>query len=227
MSKIIHIYIVLLFLPAIIFGQEVSLSKVEHYKENPDKFFYKVPTNNPGSEYLGEIEVVGISQNTQEVFSKIYKKAKQVGANSFSLKPVPNIDGTIKKFDASHYYLNLYYTESKNIPGQDNTTYIVSSENKSQKISLNNKIVEFKPRTFCKIILQEGEVYSISTRKLLGSRIKVSYSPHQKGQYFQISSFKVGQNPLGTYGIYVKSGDIISLERSYAEFLTLIYEEIN
>ena len=72
--------------------------------------------------------------------------------------------------------------------------------------------------------LLPGEVYSISTRKLLGSTIKLTAQNNQPVQYFQISGFGVNTNQNGTPGVNLKSGDIVRLEQSYAQFITTIYE---
>lgn len=224
MNNTPYIYIVAFFLSTFVFGQQVTLSKVEHYKENSDKVLYKVLAGNPNSEYLGEIEVQGATNNHEETFAKIYKKAKQIGANSFSLKTTYNIDDTENKLEESHYFLNLYYTETKNLPKEDNTIYIIASK-KKQKISINNKVVEFLPKTYCQFFLTQGITYVISTRKLLGSTIKITYSPGQPVQYFQISPLKVSQNQYGTAGINLKSGDINTLDRSFAEFLTIFFKD--
>jgi hypothetical protein len=51
--------------------------------------------------------VNGFSNDDVTVFGEVYKKAKQIGANSFSLKPIENVDGTFKNFN-----LDLLYSES-------------------------------------------------------------------------------------------------------------------
>jgi hypothetical protein len=40
--------------------------------------------------------VNGFSNDDVTVFGEVYKKAKQIGANSFSLKPIENVDGTFR-----------------------------------------------------------------------------------------------------------------------------------
>lgn len=214
------------FAPIFLFGQDVSLSKVLKSVESKDKILYRIPKENPNSEYLGEIEVRGFVGNPVDAFSKIYKKAKQIGANTFSLNIKENLDGTTSKFDEQHFFLSLYYTQAQNIPKQDGILYIIASEKKEQKIAINNKFLKLPTRTFCRISLVSGEIYSISTRKLLGSTIKISSTPNQPAQYYLISAFKISQNPYGTAGINLKSGDIMPIERSFAEFLTTIFKEI-
>ncbi|MGC4128310.1 MAG: hypothetical protein QM564_01840 [Bergeyella sp.] len=207
-------------------AQNVILSKVKKMSDNTDKIFYKINPSETEAEYLGELEIQGFSDNDEEVFGKIYKKAKEIGANAFSYQPFESIDGTTNNFDTSHYRLNLYYLPKDQFPKEENTIYIISSAAKSQKISLNNEIIELQPRTFTKRTLDFGVVYSLSTRKLLGSTIKLSAKQEQDVRYFQVSSAKIRTNQDGTPGINLKSGDIIALERSYGEFLTTIYQQI-
>ncbi len=201
-------------------AQYITLSKAEKTNDNKDKFLYKINPSNTPAEYLGEIEVQGFSQNDAEVFSQIYKKAKTIGANSFSIKQTENLDG-LYAFNPDHYYINLYYAPV--IPKRENTVYILTSSSRPQKIKFNNQTIKLQPRTFLKQQLQDK--VSISTGKLLGSKIILSPKKNQLEQYFQIIPTGVRADHLGQGGLNLKSGDIILLEKSYAQFLTSIYKE--
>ena len=203
-------------------AQYITLSKAVKTSDSKDKFFYKVNPETDNAEYLGEIEVQGFSKDDPEVFSQIYKKAKTIGANAFSLKLAEDLDGNIK-FNPEHYFINLYHTTT--LPKEENTVYIISSSNKEQKIKINNKTVKIQPRAFFKLQLQPTEVQSISTGKLLGSKILLSQKQGQPAQYFQILPAGIRADHVGMGGLNLKSGDIILLEKSYAQFLTTIYTE--
>jgi hypothetical protein len=220
------IYISLLFLGQLFFSQTVILNKVLKTNTNSDKVFYKIDSLKSGAEYLGELEVQGFSDNDVKTFGMIYKKAKEIGANAFSYSPFQTIDGTFQKFDYAHYKLNLYHVEANAFPKEDNIIYLISSPYKKQNIAVNKENIVFQPRTFMKRILSKGELFTVSTKKLLGSSIQLSGQENQPVQYFQFSAFSVNSNPYGNAGINLKSGDIIRLEQSYGQFLTLIYEEI-
>ena len=220
-----NIIFAFLFLMQITFAQNVVLNKVVKINTNSDKIFYKIDPQKTTAEYLGEVEIQGFSDDDARIFGLIYKKAKEVGANAFSYQPLETISGEIPKFDPFNYRLNLYYTAPENIPAEKNLVYLIASPYQKQTIAVNKNNVEFLPRTFKKVTLLPGENYTISTRKLLGSAIKLAAQENQPVQYFQFSAFSVNSNRNGTPGINLKSGDITKLERSYAEFLTTIYEE--
>lgn len=204
--------------------QVVTLNKVVKTNDNKDKFFYKI--NEPSkSEFLGEILVNAYSNDDVTIFGDVYKKAKQVGANSFNLKPIENIDGTIQNFNPSYYILNLYYTNIDDIPAEENVAYLVSSSEKKQKININNKTTELQPRSFIKLNLSESEVMSVSTRKFLGSTVKLSAKSGQPSLYLSLTDFKIRSNDSIYGGVNVKSGDITGLEKSFGMFLTTIYSE--
>ncbi len=204
--------------------QIVTLNKVEKTNDNKDKFFYKI--NEPSkSEFLGEILVNAYSNNDVEVFGDVYKKAKQIGANSFSLKPIENIDGTLQNFNSSYYILNLFYTNVDDIPAEENVAYLVSSSEKKQKININNKTIELQPRSYIKLNLNEDEVMSVSTRKILGSTVKLSAKSGQPSLYLSLTNFKIRSNDSIYGGVNLKSGDITGLEKSFGMFLTTIYTE--
>ena len=205
-------------------AQNVILNKVAKSHSNTDKFLYKVNPETVNAEYLGEIEVQGFSDDDVKVFGMVYKKAKEIGANAFSLKPFESLEGGIQKFDSAHYRLNLYYVSPDQFPREDNIIYLIASPYKKQTIAINNDKLSFEPRTYTKIQLTPGEIYTVSTRKLLGSSVKLGAQENQPVQFFQFSAFSVNSNPYGTAGINLKSGDITRLEQSYAQFLTTIYQ---
>lgn len=208
-------------------AQNVYLSKVEKTNDNTDKFLYKKAETITDAEYLGEIEVQGFSKDDAAVFSLIYKKAKEIGANTFSLKPFENIDGTPQPFNPANYKIALYYTPNGKLKDQDGKLYIFASSDKEQKISINKKDYLLAPRSYLTRDIISGEAFIISTKKLLGSTIKVQPKANKENLYFQVSSLKVKSDTSGVGGLNLKSGDIIGLEKSYAEFLSLIYTKIN
>ena len=205
-------------------AQNVILNKVEKTHSNMDKFLYKINPESVNAEYLGEIEVQGFSDDDVKVFGMVYKKAKEIGANAFSYRPFESVEGGIQKFDSAHYRLNLYYVSPDQFPKEDNIIYLIASPYKKQTIAVNNDKITFEPRTYTKIQLTPGEIYTVSTRKLLGSSVKLGAQENQPVQFFQFSAFSVNSNPYGNAGINLKSGDITRLEQSYAQFLTTIYQ---
>lgn len=218
------LFLNLVFLSTFFFAQNVMLNKVVKSHSNKDKVFYKINPETTAAEYLGEVEVQGFSDNDAKVFGMIYKKAKEIGANSFAFLPFEEVDGTLSKFDPVHYKLSLYYLPTSDFPKEENTVYFISSPYKKQTISINNEKLVFEPRTFTEMKMAPGEIYTISTRKLLGSSIKIAAQQNQPVQYFQLSGLSLNSNEYGNPGINLKSGDIIRLEQSYAQFLTTIYQ---
>lgn len=225
MKKIV--FLLLVTIAQSIFAQDVILNKVEKISENSDKIFYKINPQKVTAEYLGELEVQGFTDDDPKMFGMVYRKAKEIGANAFSFKPFESIAGEGAKLDPYHYLLNLYYVAPHNFPTEDNVVYLISSAVKKQTIAIDNKNIVFEPRTYKKLTLQKGIVTSISTRKLLGASIKVTAQDNQPVQFFQLSAFSVNENPYGTAGINIKSGDIIRLEQSYGQFLSTIYQPMD
>ncbi|TXF75789.1 hypothetical protein [Chryseobacterium sp.] len=224
MNKILTIS--LLFFTHLLFAQNIYLNKVVKTNANTDKFFYKITGSEKNAEYLGEIEVQGYSNNDVEVFSKIYKKAKQTGANAFSYALPETLDGKTAKFDPFHYKLKLYYLPSTEFPKEENTLYIISGNDEPQKIKLNDKSITLNSRSYIKRNLVLGEENELSAGKLLGSRIKLAAKAGQPALYFSVDSFNIKADDSGTSGgLNIKSGDIIVLEKSFANFLITVYEE--
>lgn len=204
-------------------AQNVYLSKVEKTNDNTDKFLYKKAESIVDAQYLGEIEVQGFSKDDAAVFSMVYKKAKEIGANTFSFKPFENIDGTPQPFNPANYKIALYYTPKEKLTEQNGKLYVFASSDKDQKIGINKKDYLLTPRSYIALDIIPGEIYTISTKKLLGSTIKVQPKTDNENLYFQASSLKVKSDTSGSGGLNLKSGDIIGLEKSYAEFLSFIY----
>ena len=221
------IIVVCAFLMHFFNAQNVYLTKVEKTKENTDKFLYKIESEIKDAEYLGEAEVQGYTKDDAEIFSLLYKKAKEIGANTFSLKPFENVDGSPQNFNPANYRLSLYYLPKDKLQNQTGYLYLFASSEKDQKIALNKKDYVISPRSYLLLKTISGEVYTISTKKLLGSTIKIQQKENSSNQYFQISATKVKSDDTGTGGLNLKSGDIIGLEKSYAEFLSAIYNKEN
>ncbi|SHE84389.1 hypothetical protein [Chryseobacterium takakiae] len=207
------------------FAQNVFLTKVEKTHENTDKFLYKIDEEKKDAEYLGEIEVQGFSKKDAEIFSLIYKKAKEIGANTFALTPFENVDGSLQNFNPANYKLALYYLPKDQLLNQTGVLYLFASSEKDQKIAVNQVDYIIQPRSYMIFQTTPGEVYTISTKKLLGSAIKFQPKENSSNQYFQISATKIKSDETGIGGLNLKSGDIIGLEKSYAEFLSIIYNK--
>jgi hypothetical protein len=223
MKKII--IAVFVFLIHFFNAQNVYLTKVEKTNENTDKTLYKINEEVKEAEYLGEIEVQGFSKYDDEVFSLLYKKAKEIGANTFTFKPFENVDGSLQNFNPANYKLSLYFLPKEKLLEQTGYLYLFASSEKDQKIAVNKKDYVISPRSYVRLKITPGEVYTISTKKLLGSTIKVQPKETSTNHYFQISATKVKSDESGVGGLNLKSGDIIGLEKSYAEFLTTIYNK--
>ncbi len=205
-------------------AQNVYLTKVEKTHENTDKFLYKIDEGND-AEYLGEIEVQGFSKYDDEIFALVYKKAKEIGANTYTLKPFENVDGTKQNFNPSNYRLNLYFLPKEKLAGQTGYIYIFASSDKNQKIAVNKQDYIISPRSYMMLKIVPGEVYTISTKKLLGSTIRIQPKDNSANQYFQVSAAKIKSDNTGMGGLNLKSGDIIGLESSYGDFLKTIYRK--
>lgn len=220
------IRIIFVFSIQLCIAQNVYLTKIEKTNDNTDKFLYRINEKTEDAQYLGETEVQGFSNDDAVVFSLLYKKAKEIGANTFLLKPFQNVDGTSQPFNPANYKIALYYTPKEKLINHNGLLYIFASSDKNQKISINKKDYILSPRSYLKLNTTLGELYTISTKKLLGSTIKIQPKEKDQNLYFQISSLKVKPDTSGVGGLNLKTGDIVGLEKSYAEFLSTIYTEI-
>jgi hypothetical protein len=217
--------IAFIFLIHLCNAQNVYLTKVEKTNENTDKFLYKINEEIKDATYLGEIEVQGFSNDDTEIYALIYKKAKEIGANTFSFKPFEGIDGSPQSFNPANYRLALYYLPKEKLVNQSGNLYLFASSEKNQTININKKDYVISPRSYLTIKTVPGEIYTISTKKLLGSTIKIQPKENNLNQYLQVSALKVKSDDTGVGGLNLKSGDIIGLEKSYAEFLSTIYNQ--
>lgn len=221
MKKIFSIFALLSLIT--VFSQNIILSKVDKINDNNDKILYKINPEEVSAEFLGEVLVNGFSNDDVSVFGSIYKKAKEIGANTFAVKKIDGLEE--EAFNPAHYILDLYYVPAEKIPQEHNTLYIVASANKTQKLSINSQKLDLLERHFIKKSFTPGETITISTRQFLGSSIKVTGKDNHPAQYLQISNFNIKENQSIYGGVNIKSSDIIGIERSYADFLTTIYEQ--
>lgn len=213
------------FVAQLFLAQNVFLTKVEKTHENTDRFLYKINEEIKDAQYLGEVEVQGYSKNDADIFSLIYKKAKEIGANTFALKPFETVDGSVQNFNPANYRLALYHLPKEKLLNQTGNLYLFASSEKDQKIAINKTDYVLSPRSYLMMRTVPDQIYTISTKKLLGSTIKIQPKESSSNQYFQISAAKIKSDETGVGGLNLKSGDIIGLEKSYAEFLSVIYNK--
>ncbi|MFC6269888.1 hypothetical protein [Frigoriflavimonas asaccharolytica] len=207
-------------------AQNVVFNKIESTFKNKDQFLYKIDNGNQDAKFLAEIEIQGYSSNYVETFKKILSKAKEVGANAFAYQPFLKIDENDTKINVSNYKLNLYHLDKALFHTQENEVILIASSAQDQKIRWNDENILLKENSFLRLDMLPGEIYSLSTRGLFGSTVKLSYNQNQKKQYFLISSLKVKSDKSGVGGLNLKTGDIISVDSSYGDFLTIILQEL-
>ena len=221
----VKIALILFFLVHIIPAQNVIFNKIESTVANTDQFLYLINTENTEAKFLAEIEVQGYSNDHVETFKKIVSKAKEVGANAFAYQPFLKLDENDTQIDLTHYKLNLYYLDKELFPNTNNNEVVlIASATHEQKLKWNDEKISLPENSFLRFKLIPGEVYSLSTRNLFGSTVKLSYNKTQKIQYFLISAFNVKIDKSGVGGLNLKSGDIIPIDRSFGDFLTIVMQ---
>ena len=223
-KKVLYLYILLHV--GFCFSQTVFLTEAKNIGENKDKFlyaFYKKPDSTI-AKYLGKIEVSGFSNDDVAIFNEIYKKAKTISANYFYINTPENIAGQ-NKFNPNYYTIYIYDVESSKIKKEENQIYLINPE-KETEIRINNKKIKLPARSYIKYDLSRDNITDISVGKFLGSRIKLQSKDGQAEQYFQISGKKISASSPSNPGINFKTGDVIRLEKSYAQFLISIYQPI-
>ena len=220
----IRITLLLFLFIKLCFAQNVVFNKIETTFPNTDKFLYKIKNGNPEAKFLAEIEVQGYSNDHVDTFKKIVAKAKEVGANAFAYQPFLKIDMNENHFDLANFKINLYHLDKNLFPDTNNQVVLIASANKDQKLSWNKEKILLKENSFVKLKMLPGEIYTLSTRNLFGSSVKISYNNDQQIQYFLISAFKVKSDKSGVGGLNLKSGDIISIDSSFGDYLTLVLQ---
>ncbi|QCX53311.1 hypothetical protein [Elizabethkingia sp. JS20170427COW] len=223
MKKTISLLFVLFSIA--ISAQSVIISKMQEIVSNKDKHLYVIE-DTQNAQYLGELEIGGFSKEDVQTFDAVYKKAKQLGANAFKLRPIEEVDGTLKAFDPNHYFLSLYYLPSNQQVEEKNVAYLIGSSSKDLTLKINDQKIILPARSFKKLKLEPGTIYDIAAKRFLGSNIKLQASENQKAIYLQVSGFKVKANPYGEAGINLKTGDLMRVENSFGMFLTTIYQEV-
>lgn len=203
-------------------AQTIHLSEAHSTNEINDRRLFRIQ-DSTYSKLLGKIEVVGHLDRETDAFNKFYQKAKTIGANTYIYHVEKDLNGD--DIQSNVKIISLYYTPS--IIENANKFYVFGS-NKSQKIIVDGKSVELSPGTFIEGMIKEGEQNYISTRRILGSRINLHYKINQPEQYFQALTGGIKSDNSGvTGGLVLKTGDIVMLEKSFANFLTLFYKKIN
>lgn len=226
-NLILYICYALVFFSASVKAQNVALLSVEKTVENHDKTFLNVSDVENEGTYLATLEVDGFNSDDATVFNKIYKKAKEVGANQFALHQQKNLEGQALPLNPGNYQLDLFYQADNAVNREQNVVFVLNASDQTRKISWDGEKIELNPRSYLKKNLLPGKIHALSTRKFLGSGIRLSAQEHHRIQYFEIGGARLQSNQQGQPGINFKSADFIALEPSYGSFLTCIYKENN
>ena len=207
----------------VIYAQEIHLSNASKTNENNDTRLYHISAVDSSATALATIEINGILEDETLAFEKFYKKAKLVGANAYTYTPNLDLDGN--PVPSLHKEIKLYYQAH---PVISYNQFSVFNSSRAVNIIINGKKVALSPRTYlCREIKPEEDNY-ISTKKFLGSRLNLHYKKEQPALYYQVLPAGIrADNSNISGGLIIKSGDLISLEKSYADFLTLFYREVS
>lgn len=203
-------------------AQQIILTEAKSHSEKKDNRLYRIKTDSSAT-YLGKIEIQGFLQNEVEAFQAFYKKSKTIGANTYIYNANLDIEG--QPIDTPNKEILLYY--SPNIP-QEQNVFSVFNSTKETKMIINGEKITMPKRTYLTQYIYSNKDNYISTRHFLGSRINLYYKNEQPKQNYQVISGRFSSDKSGiTGGLIFKSGDIILLENSYADFLTLFYKKLN
>lgn len=202
-------------------AQDIILSHAQSHSDNKDSRLYRIEDSTSAT-YLGKIEIQGFLQNEVEAFQKFYKKAKTIGANTYIYSTNTDLDG--KPVQNLNKEIRLYYTPN---PSEGQNTFSVFNSTKEMKILINGKKVLMPKRSYTTYSIDTKEDNYIATRHFLGSRVNIHYKSNQPKQNYQVISGRLSSDKSGiTGGLIFKSGDIILLENSYADFLTIFYNKL-
>ena len=207
-----NLALILCLLANFVFAQKIVLSEGVKISENNDKRLYRIDSD-VNSIKLGTIEIYGDLENSLASFNTFYQKARTIGANSY----IYNVEKDLNNDEIESITKNitLYYTEK--LPEKENFYYVLNS-GKPQNIVINGKRFDIPNQSYIENKIIGDESNYISTRKFLGSRINLYFKNAQPEQYFQVVSGGVKSDQTGVGGLVLKSGDLLMLERSYANF---------
>lgn len=208
----------------VIYAQTYNLVEAKDVHTNTDKFLYSLPKNAENALYLGKIQVSNASVDDKANFKAIYNKTKLTGANAFKINFPETIDGKVQKNHHAYEVLLYYYPFSESLEDTD-MAYFINYGDKV-KIKVNGTSVEIPKFHYYQLPLTL-KIANVSTGGFLGSRIKLQAkegSP-QSPFYFSLSKAKLnGQSNEGYLSF--KTGDIVRLDASFAQFLIALYQRV-
>lgn len=217
-----RIWTLIALLPWTVFAQAVNLTEAKTTNENNDQRLYKLEQAND-AQYLGKIEILGPLENGPAAFQKFYQKARSLGANAFIFQSKKNLEN--QEVVSNTREIALYYSQT--LPENANS-YLVFNDSKGKEILVNGEKVSIPQASYYEGKIVEGESNYIATKKFLGSRVNLYYKEGQPQQNFQVISGGVRSDKSGvTGGLILKTGDLIVLERSYANFLSMFFLKSN
>lgn len=209
-------------LPFTLFAQSVNLTEAKTANDNNDQRLYKIDVVND-AQYLGKIEILGPLEDGPVAFKKFYQKARSLGANAFLYQSKKDLDN--QEIATNTREVALYYTPT--LPSNANS-YLIYNDSKTKEVLVNGEKVTIPQNTYYEGQIKEGANNYIATKKFLGSRVNLYYKEDQPQQNFQLLSGGIRSDKSGVSGgLILKTGDLIVLERSYANFLSMFFAKAN
>ena len=216
------IFWIVFFCMQFTFGQKIILAEGSHAVQNNDRRLYKVASGS-GGQLLGEIEISGALSDPVAAFNSFYRKSKVLGANAYTQVRQPDLDGN--PITSGLRKIQLYYFER--LPVENNIAYILNPD-RARKFRINGNKLELPADSFYSLELQDGKEISIVTGGFLGSTVNLSYKIQQPAIFLTLNSGGLGtSHDPSNGGIVIKSGDLVQLESSFGNFLTLFYTPKN
>ena len=164
-----------------------------------------------------------------KLFNLFWEKANGLGANSFRVEGVKNVNDTIS-VNVSVFYIADSIVEDITELYPNNMVYVIGDIDKNKKakrIKFNKVKVELDPLEYLAYQNEIGEKAILSIGGFLGAKVWIKGKEDKLPQYFSLSGFGVGPGitPNPGVGINFNTGRIHPVDMSFGQFLIVILNE--
>lgn len=231
-----RILVILTFFSTFTFGQIIEILDTNVFSNKalyPDAFDfvipqYEIPTNAYVGTLRGRVTSSGAS-NLGNLFNSFWHTANKLGANTFKVDTVFNLEDTTV-IDVSVYNLLDYEFDKMMQLYPTNMVYVIGAIDNTQKpkkVKFNSTKILLKPMKYIAYQNEINKEATVSIGGFLGEKLWIKGRKNRLPEFLSLSGFGVG---LGTgnfnsVGINFNTGRIYPMDLNFGQFLIHVLDE--
>ena len=161
------------------------------------------------------------------LFNSLWKKANDLGANSYRIEKVRNENDTIE-VKLSVYNLSDRHIEDVLALYPHNMVYVfgdIHNDQRARKIRFNDEKLVLHPMEFIAYQNKVGQEATLNVGGILGAKIWIQGKENRLPVYLSLSGYEVRPDVSIGLGVSINTGRIYPVDMNFGQFLINVLKE--